>query len=100
MVSAANAAKLEVNQMTPQEDYNYKFILEAQQPSAGHIELDCQSFIHKADFFNQEGKILSENFISINECEYLYEQTYNCLKKNEVKCIDSDYLFREGCGCD
>lgn len=100
IVCAANAAKLEVDQMSLQENYELKFILLANKPNTGHIELDCQSFFKKVDFFDQYGKMLSENFISINECEYLYEQTYSCLQKNKVKCISTEFLFRDSCNCE
>lgn len=97
---AANAAKLEVDQMTLIENYDLKFILESSSSQLSHIELDCQSFFQKVDFFDENGQVSSENFISINECEYLYQQTYSCLKKQKSKCFDSDFLFRDSCDCE
>lgn len=99
--SIAFATTLEVNKMTLEENFELRFLLEGPPTKTeGHVILDCQSFFQKIDFFDSKGKITSENFISINECEYLYQQTVKCLQKEKRKCFDSEFLFYDECGCE
>ena len=99
LCTIAFATTLEVEKMTPEENFELRFLLEGSRKSEGHVTLDCQSFFHKVDFFDSNGKITSENFISINECEYLHQQTVTCLEKAKKKCFDSEFLFYDGCDC-
>ena len=97
--SLALATTLDVEKMTTDENFELRFLLEGSQQSEGHVVLDCQSFFQKIDFFDSNGKITSENFISINECEYLHEQTVSCLQKEKKKCFDSEFIFYDECDC-
>ena len=41
----------------------------------------------------------SENYISYDECEYIYKATLNCLNTIGIKCVDKDDIFSEECEC-
>ena len=94
------ATTLDITKMTLEENFELRFLLEGTTPNTGHIILDCQSYFQKVDFFDGAGTAISENVISINECEYLYDVVNKCLLQNKVKCFDTDHLFNDECGCD
>ena len=85
--------------MSRKSGFSNMFNLETNKKESGHISLDCQSFIQKVDFFDKKGSLYSENYISINECQYLYNQTLKCLKTNKQKCFNPDYIFNTDCEC-
>lgn len=98
--SLAFASTLEVEKMTAEENFELRFRLVSSQKSDGHAILDCQSFFQKLDFFDSKGEVTSENYININECEYLHQQTVQCLLKEKKKCFDSDFIFYDACECE
>lgn len=99
MSSLSIAQTISIDKISSKPGFELMFILENKANSQGHISLDCQSFLQKFDFFDQDGQIYSENYISINECEYLYENTLRCLDSSAVKCFDPEDIFNDDCHC-
>ena len=89
---------ISIDEIKPVSGYTAKFSLE-DSTSNDFVILDCQSFFQKADFHDRNGKLTSENFITIGECEYLFNITNTCLANGQVKCFDADYLFNDECPC-
>ncbi len=93
------AQTIDVTKIVQKEEFGLMFKLENERHPDGHISLDCQSFLQKIDFFDSSGNLYSENYIDINECEYLFRQTQKCIETQAVKCFDPDYIFNNSCEC-
>lgn len=91
---------INVNSIKVEPTFEIRFNLYSDQSTDASAVLDCQSFFKKIDFFDKKGLLVSENYITMGECEYLYEQTMSCLDKSLNKCLDSDYIFSDTCSCD
>ena len=61
--------------------------------------LDCQSFFHKLDFIHNPSGEVSENFISFDECKFVYDKVSNCLETEGFVCLETDDILAEGCYC-
>lgn len=80
-------------------DFDAIFVLTNTLDNSQYAKLDCQSFFHKFDIYTKENKIISENYISFGECEYLYKNINKCLNHEKIKCINSEALFNLDCQC-
>jgi len=87
------------NKISRHIDFESMFKISSDQDLSNHAILDCQSFFQKMDFKDKDGQLIFENVISINECEYLYDNITACIKESKTKCIDSDDLYNESCEC-
>lgn len=97
--SQAMAISLEVSKMNLEEDFQLKFKLSSDNQKDGHAILDCQSYFQKIDFYDKDDKIVSDNVISIGECEYIHDVIAQCLAANKDKCLDSEDVFNDSCEC-
>jgi hypothetical protein len=96
----AIAEQFEFNRMDSFDDFELKFLLTSDTAHDKQAVLDCQSFINKFDFFDDQGQLKYENFININMCEQIYINTMKCFDNNENKCFDSDDILDQNCLCD
>lgn len=95
--SLAFGIQMNITSIQAIEDFDARFLLTSSQENQS-VVLDCQSFFQKIDFFVDD-EIQSENFISINECEWLFDKTRACLRRNREVCLDSDDLWSDSCKC-
>jgi hypothetical protein len=93
-----NAARINLHKMTVVEDYDGVFTLSSHEHQKS-ARLDCQSFIHKLDFFNEHNQLTHENYISTKECEDIYHNINNCLGLEQIKCFDTQDIFSLDCQC-
>lgn len=100
MSSQVWATQINFSRLSVAPDFDLKFVITHDVEHQQYAILDCQSFIQKMDLFDEAGNLISENPISINECEYLFDQFITCFDKKQDKCIDTKDLFRDGCLCD
>jgi len=81
------------------EGFDGIFILSNPNDDARKLQLDCQSFFHKLDIHDKNNNLLSENFISFGECEFLFENFNSCLNQDKIKCVDTEDMFNLDCEC-
>ena len=93
------ASTFEYTKLETYEDFDAVFVLSNDQNNKQTVKLDCQSYFHKLDVLDNQGSVLQENFISFGECEYIYKNITQCLKKEKIKCIDSEDIFNTSCNC-
>ena len=93
------AQEVEIDRITVMQGFDIRFKLDHSAQSEEYIILDCQSFFQKFDFYNKQNNLLFENYITINECEFLYQKTISCLKEHKRKCFNSDDIFSQDCEC-
>ncbi len=80
------------------EEFDYNFSLTSSEEPLARVNLDCQSFFKKYDFY-QENQLVVEHYISVNECEALYYNFFLCIQDNGYKCIDASDPYRQECDC-
>ena len=95
----AFAQQIQVSQIETYPDYDINFKLH-DSTSSNYGKLDCQSFFKKFDFFDGKDQILSENYITMSECEYIHNSIKSCIATSDVKCIDSTNIFNTSCTCE
>lgn len=81
----------------PEFEVNFK--LEQTSGDKYFGQLNCQGFFKKIDFYGKSGKLIDENYISLNECEYLYNNITQCFSEKKSKCIDINDIFDQSCSC-
>lgn len=96
----AFAETFSFDQFAKYQDFDAMFMLTKQNDLSVKVKLDCQSYFHKVDILDSTNNILSENYISIGECEYLYNNFTRCIATEQIKCIDTDDIFNESCKCE
>jgi len=84
-------------EVVPEFDIN--FILSDSLNDTFYINLNCQYFLQKYDFYHKTGQLIIENYININECAALYENITLCIESSGYKCIDFDNPFEQSCRC-
>ncbi len=95
----AMAYHFEFNNISVVPEFDINFTLNSDEHDKYYANLNCQSFIKKFDFFDKNDQLIFENYISIGECEYLYQQTMQCLDNDIPKCFDPSDLFKASCDC-
>jgi len=95
----AIAETFEFNRMDSFADFEIKFLLTHETDNSNQAVLDCQSFIQKLDFFDEQGSLVSENVIDITECEQIYNNTVSCFNNKQNKCFDTEDIFNTACVC-
>ena len=98
--NTAFAKQYEFNQLSTFEGFDLRFRLDHDVEHTDEAVLDCQSFIQKFDFYDDQGNLHFENVININECQYLHNQVVTCFDNNQPKCFDTDNIFKDSCLCD
>jgi hypothetical protein len=63
------------------------------------INLDCQSFFHKFDIYN-DSQLISERYITESECKVLETKVNVCLKEKQKVCFNEDDIYQSSCKCD
>lgn len=96
---STNALQLNIKSMDNYESFEAMFVLTDPAKLSAYAFLDCQSYFQKFDFKNKDGKIIHENYITINECEYLFDNIRSCLKNHQNKCVSSEDIFNQDCNC-
>ena len=99
LANTALAYQLNITQMTKYPNYEVNFKLTGQDIPY-YAQLNCQSFFQKFDVYSKDHKLLNENYISIGECEYIYNNLSQCLATHKTKCIDTADLFNPSCSCE
>ncbi|MCT4641705.1 MAG: hypothetical protein N4A33_05355 [Bacteriovoracaceae bacterium] len=90
-------AKYTFNKIQTVEGFALNFKL-SHITSETSARLDCQSFFQKFDI-KRKDQIVSENYITISECELLYTKIDTCLKKVKYVCFDTKDLYQTKCSC-
>lgn len=98
LAGGVNAKTVTIDTLEPYEFFDYRFISEDIGNPKKFIDLDCQSFLHKLDFYEND-EIISENYVSVSECQYLFETFHSCIKEVGFMCVDSGNLFKSFCDC-
>lgn len=62
------------------------------------INLDCQSFFHKFDTY-KGSELLSENYITQQECKVLETKVRVCLKHKKKVCFNGNDSYEAKCEC-
>ena len=96
---SAFANTLNIEKMSTMSGFEIAFKLTPFNQTGGHIVLDCQSYFHKFDFYDQDNKLAFENYITIDECKDLFLNTKSCLSEQGKKCFDPNNIFDTNCGC-
>lgn len=96
---SAQTKQFTVDRMSILPDFTQSFLLTNSKPNSYYGILDCQSFFQKLDFYDLDGLLITENFITINECIQFYEVTARCIEKNNTKCFDMSDIFSPNCNC-
>ena len=97
ILSSSYAGDFHIKKISLDEGFAYNFTLETDNKQ-NFIDLDCQSFLHKIDFY-KNNQIIAENFIDIHECSYIYEVTTNCIEKYQTRCINPENFLSSSCDC-
>lgn len=92
-------AQFNIDQMETIASFEANFLLTNTQDDRYYINLNCQSFFQKLDFYTQDGSLLNENYITINECEQIYLNTLACLENAQHKCLNPDDFLNPNCDC-
>jgi len=95
----AYANKYEIHQMELQDGFDAKFELKTSEPNIKKIELDCQSFFSNLFILNISNQIEIDFYLSIEECEIIYENISGCLNQNKKACLKLDNVFEQKCEC-
>ena len=88
--------KIVSSKVVPNYDINFELEL---TNASEYGRLDCQSFFKKLDFFSSDNQLISENYISIDECEYIYNNIQSCIAQNSTKCIEEGDILNTSCKC-
>jgi hypothetical protein len=97
--STVSSGELNFDQIKNVQDFEGVFVISDTANSKEYAKLDCQSYFHKFDIYDQKNQISHENFISFGECEYLYNNIQSCIQKKGIKCVDTDNIFDQNCEC-
>ena len=97
--SYSHAETFQYDSISNFEDFDGIFILSNTHDDSRKIKLDCQSYFQKVDIFDRQNTMLSENYITYGECEYLYKTITECLETENSKCVDSEDIFNSSCKC-
>lgn len=101
MTTNVFAAEYRIDQFELRDGFDFSFILSHSKDKQYFINIDCQSFFQKMDFYQrQKGKdmLVKEYFITINECENIMQATDQCLKETGLACFNTDEEYF-GCEC-
>ena len=99
LISSSAFAGLEYDQIETHPDFEVKFLLSSQNNHQNKVVLDCQSFLHKLEFYDASDSLYAEKFIDIYQCEEIYLNVMNCFDRGEVKCIDENDILNPNCTC-
>lgn len=86
------------DQIATVEDLDANFIMDNSNNSDYFANLDCQSFFQKLDFYEND-QLITENFLNISECEFIYGEILQCFKEGKSKCFSTENIFKQGCDC-
>ena len=92
-------ANFDVDQIEIIPTFDVNFLLTNSEDDRYYINLNCQSFFQKLDFYAQDGSLLDENYITIQECEQVYLNTLQCLETDQHKCLDPNDFLNPNCDC-
>jgi hypothetical protein len=97
--SSVSSSELNFDQIKNVQDFEGVFLISNTTGTKEYAKLDCQSYFHKFDVYNAKDQVSHENFISFGECEYIYKSFQSCIKKEGIKCLDTDDIFNQDCKC-
>ena len=86
------------DKMTTVDNLDANFIMDNSNNSDYFANLDCQSFFQKFDFYEND-QLITENFLTISECEFIYKETLQCFQDGKSKCFSTESIFKTGCDC-
>jgi len=89
-----------IDTISVDEDFDINFTLSNSTHSKYSGALTCQNFIKKLDFFDTQGGLLHENYITMEECQEIYDNTLRCFKKSKDKCFDMNNILSILCECE
>lgn len=81
------------------EHFDLRFLGIDAEDGQKFIDIDCQSFLHKLDFY-QDGQLTFENYISERECAEILETFGACIEEEGFMCVDSKDIHKFYCECE
>lgn len=98
MLSFSSYANVTFDSIELDDGFASRFTLKNSK-NVNTAKLDCQSFFHKFDIFD-ENNMISESYITINECSLLYKKVMTCLEVQKFVCFKESDLYEANCRCD
>ncbi|MBT4792646.1 MAG: hypothetical protein HON90_13820 [Halobacteriovoraceae bacterium] len=93
------ANQLQVDSIESMPGLEANFTLKDTSDDSFSGNLNCQSFFKKLDLYDIHEQMVSENYLTMQECRFFYNSITKCIDSGQYKCIDFDNLFNNSCSC-